>query len=137
MNRFILSFLLLFFAFHVKAQTIEQLRDSMAAGNLNYQVELAQKYIEGDSVQQDTQEAYRLIKDAAEKGNRYGELWLGICYHDGIGVEKDLTKAFRWFQSSAEKGNILAMYMVGCSYEAFNSSRCRFHVDSVISHGRA
>ena len=38
--------------------------------------------------------------------------------HDGIGVEKDLTKAFRWFQSSAEKGNILAMYMVGCSYEA-------------------
>ena len=73
MNRFILSFLLLFFAFHVKAQNIEQLRDSMAAGNLNYQVELAQKYIEGDSVQQDTQEAYRLIKDAAEKGNRlYG-----------------------------------------------------------------
>ena len=118
MNRFILSFLLLFFAFHVKAQNIEQLRDSMAAGNLNYQVELAQKYIEGDSVQQDTQEAYRLIKDAAEKGNRYGELWLGICYHDGIGVEKDLTKVFRWFQSSAEKGNILAMYMVGCSYEA-------------------
>lgn len=50
MNRFILSFLLLFFAFHVKAQNIEQLRDSMAAGNLNYQVELAQKYIEGDSV---------------------------------------------------------------------------------------
>jgi TPR repeat protein len=67
MNRFILSFLLLFFAFHVKAQNIEQLRDSMAAGNLNYQVELAQKYIEGDSVQQDTQEAYRLIKDAAKR----------------------------------------------------------------------
>lgn len=123
MNKFFFPFLLLLFAFHMKAQTIEQLRDSMAAGNLNCQVDYACKFIEGDGVQQDLQEAYRLIKDAAEKGNRYGELWLGICYHDGIGVEKDLTKAFRWFQSSAEKGNILAMYMVGCSYEAGTGDR--------------
>ena len=36
MNRFILSFLLLFFAFHVKAQNIEQLRDSMAAGKFSF-----------------------------------------------------------------------------------------------------
>ena len=71
-----------------KAQTIEELRDSMAAGNLNYQVDLACKYINGDGVKQDIQEGYRLIKDAAEKGNRYGELWLGICYNEGIGVEK-------------------------------------------------
>ncbi|MBP5410120.1 MAG: sel1 repeat family protein [Prevotella sp.] len=118
MNRFILSILLLLFvACHVKAQTIEQLRDSMAAGNLNCQVDLACKYIEGDGVLQDHQEAYRLIKDAADKGNRYGELLLGICYHDGIGVEKDLTKAFRWFQSSAEKGNKVALSFVGQAYE--------------------
>lgn len=87
MNRFILSFLLLFFVFHVKAQNIEQLRDSMAAGNFNYQVELAQKYIEGDSVQQDTQEAYRLIKDAAEKGNILAMYMVGCSYEAGTGVE--------------------------------------------------
>ena len=101
----------------MKAQTIEQLRDSMAAGNLNLQVDLACKYIEGDGVQQDHQEAYRLIKDAAEKGNRYGELWMGICYQDGIGVEKNQEEAFRWFQSSAKKGNKPAMNLVGQAYE--------------------
>lgn len=118
MNRFISSIiLLLFVTCHVKAQTIEQLRDSMAAGNLNCQVDLACKYIEGDGVLQDIQEAYRLIKDAADKGNRYGELWLGICYQEGIGVEKNLKDAFRWFQSSARKGNIPAMNFVGQACE--------------------
>ncbi len=118
MNRFILSILLLLFvACHVKAQTIEQLRDSMAAGNLNCQVELACEYIEGDSVQQDLQEAYRLIKDAADKGNRYGELWLGICYQAGIGVDTNPEEAFRWFLSSAKKGNKAAMNYVGQAYE--------------------
>lgn len=118
MNRFILSILLLLFvACHMKAQTIEQLRDSMAAGNLNCQVELACEYIEGDSVQQDLQEAYRLIKDAADKGNRYGELWLGICYQAGIGVDTNPEEAFRWFLSSAKKGNKAAMNYVGQAYE--------------------
>ena len=109
MRKFILLFCCFLVSYHLKAQTIEQLRDSMAAGNLNYQVDLACRYIDGDGVQQDTLEAYRLIKDAAEKGNRYGELWLGICYHDGIGVEENLAEAFRWFISSAEKGNLPAM----------------------------
>lgn len=117
MNKFFLTFLLFFVAFHMKAQTIEQLRDSMAAGNLNCQVDLACKYIEGDGVQQDPQEAYRLIKDAADKGNRYGELWLGICYQSGIGVEENQKEAFRWFLSSAKKGNKPAMNIVGQAYE--------------------
>ena len=117
MNKFFFPFLLLLFACHTKAQTIEQLRDSMAAGNLNCQVDYACKLIEGDGVQQDLQEALRLIKDAADKGNRYGELWLGICYHDGIGVERNQVEAFRWFLSSAKKGNKPAMNLVGQSYE--------------------
>ena len=117
MKRIILPLLMLFAIYHAKAQTVEELRDSMAAGNLNCQVDLACRYIQGDGVQQDLQEAYRLIKDAADKGNRYGELWLGICYHEGIAVETNLTEAFRWFLSSADKGNLPAMNFVGQAYE--------------------
>ena len=62
----------------VYGQTIEELRDSMAAGNLNMQVELGVRYIEGDGVEQDCQEGLRLIRDAVDKGNRYGELRLGL-----------------------------------------------------------
>jgi len=117
MMRFFLTFLLILAASHVKAQSIEQLRDSMTAGNLNCQVDLALRYIEGDGVEPDSLEAYRLIRDAAEKGNRYGELCLGICHQEGIGTEKNQAEAFQWFQRSAEKGNLTAMNLTGLAYE--------------------
>ncbi|MBR4926259.1 MAG: sel1 repeat family protein [Prevotella sp.] len=101
----------------VSAQTIEELRDSMAAGNLNMQVELALRYIEGDGVEQDCQEGLRLIRDAVDKGNRYGELRLGLCYDYGICVERNQETAFQWYLKSAEKGNILALFFVGQAYQ--------------------
>jgi|GEM_PF-3714093 len=85
MKKIFLLLLLLSSFSLIYAQTIEELRDSMAAGNLNMQVDLAIRYIYGDGVNQDSQEALRLIQDAADKGNRYGELWLGICHEQGIG----------------------------------------------------
>ena len=101
----------------VYGQTIEELRDSMAAGNLNMQVELGVRYIEGDGVEQDCQEGLRLIRDAVDKGNRYGELRLGVCYDYGICVEENKETAFQWFVKSAEKGNLPAMHYVALAYE--------------------
>ena len=101
----------------VSAQTIEELRDSMAAGNLNMQVVLGLRYIDGDGVEQDCQEGLRLIRDAVDKGNRYGELRLGLCYFYGVCVEENKETAFQWFVKSAEKGNIMAQFFVGQAYE--------------------
>lgn len=117
MNRLAYIFVLFFTINSVNAQSIQSLRDSMAAGNLNYQVDLAREYIYGDSLPQDYQEAYRLIKDAANKGNRYGMLWLGMCYTEGFGVEKNPEEAFRHFYRSAEKGHARAQTIVGNCYE--------------------
>ena len=113
---FILLFLLTSVIF-APAQTIEELRDSMAAGNLNMQVVLGVRYIEGDGVEQDCQEGLRLIRDAVDKGNRYGELRLGLCYDYGLCVEKNQETAFQWYLKSAEKGNLPALYYVGQAYE--------------------
>ena len=113
----IFAFLALAFSFNAKAQSIHELRDSMAMGNLNSQVDLAIHYIYGDSVAQDYDEALRLIRDAALKGNRYGELVLGMCYEDGTGVVKDKKEAFKWYLSSAQKGNTIAKYMVAGIYD--------------------
>lgn len=99
------------------AQTIEELRDSMAAGNLNMQVVLGLRYIDGNGVEQDCQEGLRLIRDAVDKGNRYGELRLGLCYFYGVCVEENKETAFQWFVKSAEKGNIMAQFFVGQAYE--------------------
>ncbi len=105
------------FGLSARAQSIQELRDSMAMGNLNSQVDLAIHYIEGDSVERNEAEGLRLIKDAALKGNRYGELWLGICYHKGVGVDEDHQEAIKWFKSSAQKGNVTAMSLLAESYE--------------------
>ena len=92
MIKTILTFLMLISACFTKAQTIEELRDSMAAGNLNMQVLLGIRYLDGDGVAEDSKEGLRLIQDAADKGNRFGELWLGICYQEGKRAIKGLFK---------------------------------------------
>ena len=98
MKQILLFATLIFGSLAVQAQSIEALRDSMAAGNLNSQVDLAIRYLFGDSVELDAEKGVSLIRDAADKGNRYGELWI-------------------WFKSSAQKGNVSAMGMLGEAYK--------------------
>lgn len=117
MKHFFLLMAFLISSLAIQAQSIEALRDSVAAGNLNSQVDLAIHYLFGDDVEQDTEMALSLIREAADKGNRYGELWMGICYKDAYGVESDYDEAFRWFMSSAQKGNMSAMGMLGEAYK--------------------
>lgn len=117
MKQILLFATLIFGSLAVQAQSIEALRDSMAAGNLNSQVDLALLYLFGEGVEQDTEKGVSLIRDAAEKGNRYGELWMGMCYKNAYGVETDYDEAFRWFMSSAQKGNVSAMGMLGEAYK--------------------
>lgn len=118
MKQLLLFATLIFGSLAVQAQSIEALRDSMAAGNLNSQVDLALKYMYGEDVEQDIDKAFSLIRDAANKGNSNGELWLGLCYHYASGVDQDFEEAFRWFSRSAQKGNKLAMGCVGQAYDS-------------------
>lgn len=118
MKQILLFVALLIGSLAAHAQSIEALRESMAAGNLNSQVDLALKYMYGEDVEQDIDKAFSLIRDAANKGNSSGELWLGLCYYYASGVEQDFEEAFRWFSSSAQKGNKLAMGFLGRAYDS-------------------
>ena len=118
MKQLILFVALIIGSLTAQAQSIEALQDSMAAGNLNCQVDLAIKYMYGEDVEQDIDKAFSLIRDAAIKGNSNGELWLGLCYYYASGVEQDFEEAFRWFSSSAQKGNKLAMGFLGRAYDS-------------------
>ena len=117
MKQLLLFAALLMGSLSVQAQSIEALRDSMAAGNLNCQVDLAICYLFGEGVELDAEKGVSLIRDAADKGNRYGELWMGMCYKNAYGVETDYDEAFKWFMSSAQKGNVSAMGMLGEAYK--------------------
>lgn len=118
MKQFFLFVALIIGSFVTQAQSIEALRDSMAAGNLNSQVDLALKYMYGEDVEQDIDKAFSLIRDAANKGNSNGELWLGLCYYYASGVDQDFEESFRWFSNSAQKGNKLAMGCLGRAYDS-------------------
>ena len=104
MKQLLLFATLLIGSLAVQAQSIEALRDSMAAGNLNCQVDLAIRYLFGDGVELDAEKGVSLIRDAADKGNRYGELWMGMCYKYAYGVETDYVEAFRWFMRLLRAG---------------------------------
>ena len=117
MKQILLFVALLIGSLAAHAQSIEALRDSMDAGNLNCQVDLAIRYIFGDGVELDVEKGVSLIRDAANKGNRYGELWMGMCYKNTYGVDTDYDEAFKWFMSSAQKGNVSAMGMLGEAYK--------------------
>lgn len=117
MKQLILFVALIIGSLTTRAQSIEALRDSMAAGNLNCQVDLAIRYLFGDSVEQNAEKGVSLIRDAAEKGNRYGEMWMGLCHKDAYGVEADYDEAFKWFMRSAQKGNVSAMGLLGEAYK--------------------
>ena len=112
MIKTIFTFLMLISACFAKAQTVEELRDSMAAGNLNMQVLLGIRYLDGDGVVEDSKEGLRLIQDAADKGNRFGELWLGICYQEGKGVERDMGKSFEMMKKAADDGHEGALFLL-------------------------
>ena len=116
MKKSIFLLLVLLMTNVAQAQSIQELRDSMAIGNLNCQVDLALHYLMGDSLEQNEVEAIRLIRDAAERGNRYGQFWLGVCYESGSGVEQDMQEALRWFQQSADKGSPMAECRLGQFY---------------------
>ena len=95
MKKIFILLALVLLGFSAQAQSIQELRDSMAAGNLNSQVELAELYLVGEGVEQNIDEAVRLIKDAASKGNPHGEVLLAMLYQKGVGVGKDHKEAFK------------------------------------------
>ena len=116
MKRLSLLILVVLASVSLRAQSVEELLDSVAHGSLNCQVDLALHYLRGDGVLEDENKAFEMIKDAADKGNRYGELWLGLCYQQGVGTEVDYQAALRCLESSAQKGNVSALGQLGLTY---------------------
>eukprot|EP01031_Cornospumella_fuschlensis_P031147 gene31147-37644_t len=75
---------------------------------------LGESYRDGEGVQEDAQEAFRLFRVAAEQFNHteaYEEL--GDCYALGVGVDKDLQEAMRWYHVAALRRHADAQNSLG------------------------
>ena len=72
-------------------------------GYVKAQVELAEMYMKGDGVAQDSEEAAKLYAKAARQGNSTAQLSLAGLYERGDGVRQDDEKAARWLYRAAAR----------------------------------
>lgn len=88
-------------------------------GLASAQFYLGLMYENGQSVQQDYQEAARWYLKAANQGHDGAQNNLGKLYEEGQGVEQDHIIAVQWYQKAADQGlsaaqfNLAEMYMNG------------------------
>ncbi|MGN1393687.1 MAG: hypothetical protein ACI4V7_06600 [Succinivibrionaceae bacterium] len=76
-------------------------------------------YLKGNkefNIEQDTEEAIRLLHLSAEQGDSQGIVNLAYAYKYGVGVPKNEVEAFNLYSLAATNGYPKAMYELGMSY---------------------
>lgn len=82
----------------------------MAQGNLGI------RYLYGQGVQQNYDQALYWFRKAAERGDKTAQEGLGILYENGEGVQKDVVTAALWYRKAAEQGSAEAQDLLGILY---------------------
>ena len=100
-----------------KDKDINTIKKLAECGDSDAQIELANRYDEGEGVPQSDYMAVKWITKAATLDNSQGQLLLGFCYMEGNVVKKDEYNAFKWFYKSAGQGNAVGQYMLSICYE--------------------
>ncbi|MCR5697245.1 MAG: sel1 repeat family protein [Marinilabiliaceae bacterium] len=112
-----LSFILLsLLHFTVSAQTVEQQSDTIGNDDTYQQIQLAIKYLDGDSLEQDIPQAIAILTDAANKGNAYSQALLGDIYTDYNYKSVDYNKAFHFYSLAADNGEPYAQMQLANMY---------------------
>jgi TPR repeat protein len=100
----------------VTAQSLGQLLIEAEQGDAQAQNSLGFRYLFGEGVPQNSQEAVKWYRLAAEQGNADAQLNLGTSYTKGEGVPQNPQEAVKWYRLAAEQGNADAQLNLGTSY---------------------
>ena len=92
------------------------LRSAAVNGNSKAQFAIAIRYMEGQGVSQNYNNAAKWFKKAAAQSFAPAQYYLGALYERGRGIKKDIGSAKTWYKRSAEQGNIKAMHNLGVLY---------------------
>ena len=102
-------------------ESIATLTSRGEVGDLEAQVELGKRYMQGIGTEKNPTEALRWLQKAAEAGNGQAQFNVGVMYERGIGTTADLTKAVGWYRKAAAQPipvptaihNLALLYVVG------------------------
>jgi localization factor PodJL len=99
-----------------EAQPLEKLTELATAGDPKAERDLGLKYLAGDGVAANENEAARWLMRAAYRGEPTAGYWLGTLYARGQGVPADAFQANHWYEAAAKKGNRRAMHSLAVAY---------------------
>jgi TPR repeat protein len=89
------------------------LQEKAKGGDAKAARDIGLKYLSGDSVAVNEEEAARWLLSASYRGEPAAEYWLGTLYSRGRGVPADPAQANHWYGASAKQGNAHAMHRLG------------------------
>ncbi len=95
---------------------ILQLRSAADDGYPAAMVRLGYRYLHGENMPFDTDEAVRWFEKAAKNGSTHAMTVLGILYLEGKELPRDLPNALDWHLKAAANGEAQAMYNLGFMY---------------------
>lgn len=87
-----------------------------ARGDAQAQLQLGQRYAEGDGVVRNDKEAARWFALAAKQGLSEAQYHYGLMLLKGRGVVQDYRAAFEWIEKPAKRGYAHAQYSLGELY---------------------
>ena len=90
--------------------SLDMLQEKATAGDPTAEREMGLKYLTGDSIAVNEEEAARWLLRASYRGEPTAEYWLGTLYARGHGVPADILQANHWYSASAKLGNRNAMH---------------------------
>lgn len=97
-------------------QALRELYARATAGNADAQLNLANLFLNGQELEQDSAEAAKWFRLAAKQGNAQAQFKLGMMYDIGSGVAKNQAEAAGWYRAAAERGLAIAQLNLGVAY---------------------
>lgn len=91
---------------------IATLRSQADAGSLPAQVELGLRYLDGDGVAEDLEQARRWLTLAADRGAPRAQVNLGAIHDNGWGVAADPAKARALYERAVAGNEFMAMILL-------------------------
>ncbi|MEQ9918630.1 tetratricopeptide repeat protein [Pectobacterium aroidearum] len=93
-------------------KSLTEIQQLANQGNADAQLELGDRYYDGNGVEENDEQAKAWYMKAAEQGNADAQYEIGAMYFD----EQESAKAIPWFKKAAARGNADAQFQLAIMY---------------------
>ncbi len=88
------------------------------SGNVESQFQLGERYLIGEGVDANKEQAFMWFRMAATQGHVAAQVKVEAMYRNGEGVEVDEERALMWCLEAADQGHANSQFNVGVMYQA-------------------